>query len=273
MEVFDFNIHFTRFGNVEMPHLLSDETRMGVSDLTDSLTENMRLFQSVFKEANFMLFNQKVFFNNDNLHAFMAKVKNEFPASCFTALLDFRHKNALEAVDNAMEQGVAGIKFHSYFQRIGTEDFPAVLRTAKRAQEKNAFICVDTSYGTSGMYRFDNMKLACLLADELTCPIILLHSGGLRVMEAMLLAEEKRNIFLESSFTLPFYKGSTIEQDIVFAYYKLGASRLLYGSDHPYVNIEQSIQIVMEYLEECGFSEQQVHDVMYGNAMKLLANI
>ena len=269
MNIFDFNIHFEA-KKVENPHLTQAETRMVGEDLASSFRGSLNLFRSVFSSANFMIFNQELFAKDSDLRPFMTQVKNEFPDACFTALLDFRHKRAFDAVENAIEQGVAGIKFHSYFQRIGTEDFPAVLRTAKRAQEKGAFICVDTSYGTSGMYRFDNMKLACLLADELTCPIILVHSGGLRVMEAMLLAEEKKNIFLEGSFTLAFYKGSTIEQDIVFAYSKLGASRLLYGSDHPYVNINKSVEIAMEYLEKCGFSGQQVHDVMYGNAKKLV---
>ena len=201
----------------------------------------------------------------------MDRVRRDLPGSTFTALIDFRREDAVSAVDSAATQGVRGLKFHSYFQRIAAEDFPAALALARRAQERRMFVCVDTSYGTSGMYRFDNLRLACLLADALTCPIILLHSGGLRVFEAMLLAEEHPHVFLETSFSLDYYRGSTVEEDLRWVYRKLGPQRLLYGSDHPYVGLANSAHDQQIFLGNCGFSQKDLALIMHDNALSLIA--
>ena len=39
------------------------------------------------------------------------------------------------------------------------------------------------------MYKFDNLKLVSEVVAVQTVPIVILHSGGLRVLEAMALAE------------------------------------------------------------------------------------
>jgi len=270
MKTFDFNIHFSALGAVDRPHLTSDETRMGPDDLAACYALQRADIRNAVDAANFMLFNQELFFGAGAAD-FMDGVRSDLPGSTFTALIDFRREDAVSAMDSAAAQGVRGLKFHSYFQRIAAEDFPAALALARCAQERGMFVCVDTSYGTSGMYRFDNLRLACLLADALTCPIVLLHSGGLRVFEAMLLAEEHSHVFLETSFSLDYYRGSSVEQDLRWVYRKLGPQRLLYGSDHPYVGLAESADDQWEFFEHCGFSEADRSLVMHDNAHALLA--
>ncbi|CCH48597.1 amidohydrolase family protein [Pseudodesulfovibrio piezophilus] len=270
MNIFDFNIHFTNKENCKNPHVESDETRMQPSDLMmcyDSFREDLCAHTS---GANFMLFNQSLFFDKD-LRTFFHKVREDLPASHFSALIDFRHEDAEGAVDNAAMQGVRSLKFHSYFQRISEVDFEAALRVAKRAESLDMFVCVDTSYGTSGMYAFDNLKLACLLADELSCPILLLHSGGLRALEAMLLAEEKQNVFLETSFSLAYYAGSRVQDDLEFAYKKLGPEKLIYGSDYPYVDFSSSLEVLTNLAKACRFSDAEIEKVAWENSIKLFS--
>ena len=269
MKTFDFNIHFSALGAVARPHLTSDETRMQPDDLAACYALQRAGIKDAVDAANFMLFNQALFFGAGAAD-FMDRVRRDLPGSTFTALIDFRREDAVSAVDSAATQGVRGLKFHSYFQRIAAEDFPAALALARRAQERRMFVCVDTSYGTSGMYRFDNLRLACLLADALTCPIILLHSGGLRVFEAMLLAEEHPHVFLETSFSLDYYRGSTVEEDLRWVYRKLGPHRLVYGSDHPYIDLAQAAQDCRRTLEKIGFDEVAVEAVMWQNATALV---
>lgn len=269
MNVFDCNIHFSALGAVDRPHLTSDETRMGPDDLEACYEAQGPAIKKAVRAANFMLFNQELFFG-DGLPGFMDRVRRDLPGSAFTALIDFRRKDAPEAVALAASQGVRGLKFHSYFQRIAVEDFPAALAAARCAQAAGLFVCVDTSYGTSGMYRYDNLRLACLLAESLTCPIVLLHSGGLRVFEAMLLAEEHDHVFLETSFSPHYYRGSTVEENFRWAYRKLGAHRLLYGSDYPYLGLEESVREMRLFLEQSGFSEKDLAAVMLDNARSLV---
>jgi uncharacterized protein len=267
MNIHDFNIHFSLLGSVDKPHLVSDETRMSPDDLLISFNEQVELFKGSFCSANFMLFNQHLFSHQQDVSLFLNHILNTFPGSTFSALFDFRNLQVFEDLENAFAQGVRGIKFHSYFQKISKEDYASALNVSIRAQELGMFVCIDTSFGTSGMYRYDNMKLACLLSDKLTCPIILLHSGGMRILEAMLLADEKSHVYLETSFSLPFYIGSSIEQDIIYAYSKLGSNKLLYGSDHPYIDLQISIDTTLSCFSKCKFSSTDVENIMLNNAL------
>ena len=269
MKIFDFNIHLPSCLK-DNPHLLSDETCLDPEELAANYEIHLSSLKSNVNAANFMLLNPELFFDHD-LCAFMNRVTNDFPGSTFTSLFNFRRKDVVDALDSAADQGVRGLKFHSYFQKITDEDFSAALALARRAQAHGMFVCVDTSFGTSGMYRYDNMKLACLLADELTCPIILLHSGGLRVLEAMLLAEEKPHVFLETSFSIDYYKGSTIDQDLGFAYRKIGAGRILFGSDFPYMNMTSSLDSCLDLMKRIGFSTASIESIMYRNVTDLVS--
>ena len=92
--------------------------------------------------------------------------------------------------------------------------------------------------------------VAAAIANRVTrAPIILLHSGGSRCLEAMLLADATKNVFLETSFTLPYYLNSSIERDLAFAYKKLGANKILYGSDFPYISLKESEKSFFEFMD------------------------
>jgi len=266
MKVFDFNVHPS--GKVRKENSsMSLEASLSLDEYRAELEDLDRYFLGKNYFINLMLFNVFLTPLSDCLSNLL---KQDNILFSITALVNFRRESIFETLESFSSSRSSGIKFHSYFQRITEEDFPAILRVAKYAEKKGMFICVDTSYGTSGMYRFDNMKLACVLADEVSCPIILLHSGGLRVLEAMLLAEDKPHVFLETSFSLPYYQGSTIEEDIVFAYKKLGPSRLIYGSDYPYVDFDKSKRIALEYFAKCGFSDEEIQAIMFDNAFNLV---
>jgi predicted TIM-barrel fold metal-dependent hydrolase len=121
------------------------------------------------------------------------------------------------------------------------------------------------------MYKYDNLKLVCAVADQVNnTPILVLHSGGNRVLEAMLIAAEKQNVFLETSFSLSYYKGSSVENDIAFAYKKIGVERVLYGSDFPYVSIQESINVHHQFLEKHSFSTNDIEKIMFKNAQSLV---
>lgn len=272
MDIFDFNIHLTQLDSFANPHLQSDETTMSVEELEENLESHLASIHKGVSAANFMLFNPVLFFKED-LTGFIDRCIKYMPNSIVSTVIDFRNSAAVEAVDNAARQGVKAIKFHSYFQKITKDDFANVLSVAKRAEKRGMFICIDTSYGTSGMYKYDNMLLACMLSDELNCPIVLMHSGGLRVFEAMLLAEEKSNVYLETSFTLNYYENSSVEDNIYFAYQKIGSKKILYGSDYPYVEIDSALKMLSKISLNCGFNDMEIEMVSHGNALRLSQNL
>ena len=269
MQIFDFNVHFPCSLQNSVNETIKDENTLSLQDLHSCYSYHFDTFKNNIQAANFMLFNQNIFFEAD-LTDFIQTIKYDFKNSLITALIDFRKHNALQYIDKAIAEGIDCIKFHSYNQNISEADFTEIVKICQYAEAKGVMICIDTSYGTSKMFVYDNLKLACFIADFVTkIPIVLLHSGGKRVIEAMLLADDKKNIFLDTSFSLPYYLNSSIETDFAYVYRKIGSKRVLYGSDAPYVNIHKNIETTIAFLEKHRFSQQEIEDILFHNAQNL----
>lgn len=144
---------------------------------------------------------------------------------------------------------VLGIKFHSAFQELDDSKYDRVVEIAEIASKQNMFVMVDGSYGVSNIYKYDNLELLGLLCDRITTPIIFAHGGALKVKEALLLALEYPHLYFDSSFTLAYWKGSSVEQDFAFVTKKLGGNRVLFGSDYPYSDIGKELELQNAFLE------------------------
>ncbi|HAQ70101.1 MAG TPA: hypothetical protein DCR48_03910 [Flavobacteriales bacterium] len=274
LPVIDFNIHLP-MGNDGLYKRHEEDLQMKICDLSkaiDFYTEDLK----TIKSANYMLFNQYVTEEKGFKVDFEALLKSAriHDGSTFTLLLDFRHPNVRQHIKDARELGVLGVKFHSYIQKIQEEDFAGIVELCEYAQELGMFICIDTSYGSINLYKYDNLRLAVEVADRIkNAPIVLLHSGGARVLEAMLIADMQENIFLETSLTIPFYDGSALWKDIAYTYRKLNCDRVLYATDFPYITLERSFETHTRFFAEFGFEEGEINKIMYLNANKLLASL
>ena len=274
LPVFDFNIHLP-MGDDGLDRRHEEDLQMKVSDVSkaiDFYAEDLKTIQS----ANYMLFNQYITENVEFNSEFNMLVKSDriHDHSTFTLLLDFRHPNVRQHMRDARQQGVFGIKFHSYIQKIQEEDFADIVSLCEYAQELGMFICIDTSYGTINLYKYDNLRLAVEVADRIkSAPIVLLHSGGARVLEAMLIADMQENIYVETSLTIPFYDGSGLWKDIAYTYRKLNCDRVLYATDFPYITFERSFETHTRFFTEFDFKAEEIEKIMYMNARKLLAGL
>ena len=269
--MFDFNVHLPcRKGN-DVGGRLADEATMSLDELKRCYDSHRPELGKATMGANFMLFNEEYPFGSHVLPQWISEVRRDWTRASFTQLLDFRRDRVDIALDYLRDSRVDGIKFHSYVQKIGEPDFSLVLTAAKAAAERGFFICVDASYGTTRLYDHDNLRLAALLIREIrNVPIVILHSGGARCWEAMLLALEGPNVYLETSFTLPYYRGSSIESDLSFIYRKIGINKVLYASDFPYVSLEESTKSISEFFDRFEFSHGERSAILSENAYALL---
>jgi len=110
------------------------------------------------------------------------------------------------------------------------------------------------------------MELACLVADEIKDkPIVLLHSGGLKCMEAMLLADSKDNFWLKTSLSYSYYHGLRVAEHLKYIYKKVGADRILFASDSPYFDLQTQVTQIDSMMTEIGFGSEEKHKVFYKN--------
>lgn len=194
----------------------------------------------------------------------------------FSCAVDFRRRPD-DRVDRAVEQlecaaglGVRFLKFHPYLQRIEEADFARCVSLTTRAQALGMSVMVCCSYGTRALGRHNGLHLAAAVSDSVSCPVVMSHAGGRQVLDAMLVAAHAPNVYLETSFSLQYFMGSSVETDFAFAMRKLGSRRWLYGSDYPFYGMQESLDTTIEFLQRHRFSSTEIDDVMYGTAEELL---
>jgi hypothetical protein len=170
------------------------------------------------------------------------------------------------------EAGVRLIKFHSYHQKISEGMIPVCVRMAKIAEEFGIGVCVDASYGSLGIYRYDNLKLATeILLEVKSTPVVILHAGGLRSYEAALIASSCENAFIELSFSPHYYFNTSVYQSFVDIFQLLPPSRFLYASDYPYIDLRESLLCAERLFLDGGLSATEIEEVFAENARKIFA--
>lgn len=192
-------------------------------------------------------------------------LNKDFPMSfdnlAIIPMLDFRKNEVLLKGD--------GIKFHPFHQKIKKEDYDKAMVLAKQASAKGMIIIVDAHNVPFKTDKYSELRFAKHLLSEIKTPLVLAHSGGLRALEAVVLALDYPNVYLETSFSVSFWKGSSIEQDLAYCFKKLGSDRCMYGSDAPYIDMKESIDVTLEFLKEHDFSKKDIENIMYNTAKKL----
>lgn len=188
----------------------------------------------------------------------------------FSYVPNFRQPDCLDVLENAVACGFSSITFHPYLQEIEPSDFDTIAKLCQRAESLGLFICVCTAYGSKKIFRHHSLPLVVHLADRLTCPIVLVHGGGAKVLEAFLIAEMYPHIYFETSFSLPYWIGSTIETDIAFVMKRLGSHRCMFGSDTPFISLEEAFQTHLSFFERHHFKDADIEKIMGKTAATLL---
>ena len=81
----------------------------------------------------------------------------------------------------------------------------------------------------------------------------------------MSIALDYEDIFLDLSFSLKFWWGSSVIKDYAFVLKKLEFKRCFYGSDYPYVDFDESIRVFLKFAEKYVFSEDVQESILYRN--------
>lgn len=271
MKIFDFNIHLPYSKNDDVNQVIFQDRNLGISDISKGLRFYKEHFIKI-NGANILLFNTSLLDND--ISSLNHDLSNVFETFYITNLIDFRRLDIKDYLHRAKTSGVNAIMFNSYLQEIADEDFELVLHACHIAESLQLVICIDGSYGTSKMYSYNNMKLICYIADHISkTNIVIVHSGGYNIMNAMLLALDKTNVWLDTSFSLPYYANSSIEIDIAFAYRKMNYQRIIFGSDHPYIKVNDAIEAHLRFFEKYNIPQSSVEDILFNNACLLFNQV
>jgi len=197
----------------------------------------------------------------------LVAVRDDTAVFSVAFLVDPLTDSAPEYVAKAAEQGAVAVKIHPYLQELTPETYPSVIRTIREAEVNDLVTIIDCSYGGEHMNQANGVHLGHELARVVESPILLTHGGGPRILDAVATADAFSNVYLDTSFSLEYWDGSSVIKDYAFGYRKLGAGRWLWGSDTPYVDQSVSFNRASDFLD--GHSLEDDDQFFAGTATRL----
>ena len=209
------------------------------------------------------------------------RVSNEFIAECcqkypeqligFASVEPLKGRSAIEQFERAVcDLGLRGLKLHPRFQGVSQADAAVVIPLIQKAAALNVPVLIDAfPYGKS-VFTTRAVELINNLAEAVpNANLILAHAGGYQLFEAFVVAKAHRNVYLDISFTIPYFRGTSIVADLGFVIKKMQAERVVYGSDHPEQPVLVTYEETRKVLEGYGLHSSQM-DAIFGNTMAAL---
>ncbi len=207
-----------------------------------------------------------ILFNSGLLKNLKLNFKKDF---YFSILADFRDNNNDHFFDILAKKQIKSIVFHPYLQNIKSKDWNDCLSFAKKAENSGLIITICTAYGSKKIYDIDVLPFSLFITKNINSPIIFSHCGGLKILDAMLISENFDNIYFDTSFSLSYWLGSSVEQDLAFVINKIGINRFLFGSDFPFISMKKSIEDHFSFFDRWKFSFSEIECMMNRNALQL----
>ncbi len=283
MQPFDFNVHPNfkepkHFQNVN--DIVFTEMNCSMDNIVETLSYDINCgsWSKKISGFNLMVFSNLLTVHPDQSSLLVDRVSQLCKANSllisYTFLIDPRFHNISKKLMSSWKQaGAKYIKFHSYHHRIDDELINTCVDISIKAQEIGLGICVDASYGTIGLFDFDNLKLVVkILSMVKETPVVILHCGGLRAYEAALIVDDVDNAYIELSFSPHFYRNTSIYSRFVDILSMVDSKRILYASDYPYISHDDALSTCRSLLEDASLSSEIKNNILYKNSLSLINN-
>jgi len=176
------------------------------------------------------------------------------------------HPDAEQILRNAIENlGFIGLKLHPRLQEFAVDSAQTV-RLVRIAGEMGIPVLFDAfPDGTHLMQGFSPMRYADLAQKCSQTKIIWAHMGGHHVIDFMMLAKRLPNVYMDMSYSLLYYRGSSVPMNMVYAMRSMRFERVFYGSDYPDRPLAQSLKSSLEVLRKYGVADAELQMLMYSN--------
>jgi predicted TIM-barrel fold metal-dependent hydrolase len=100
--------------------------------------------------------------------------------------------------------------------------------------------------------------------------IAIAHSGGHLILDALMVAKNYKNIYLDLALTLLYYRGSTVTQDLAYAVNCMRGERIFWGSDYPDREYQETVSLTKEEIGKWHLNEEYQNKIWHGNVLKFL---
>lgn len=164
------------------------------------------------------------------------------------------------------ELGFIGLKLHPRIQNFSLDD-PRVHKLVRFAGELGVPAIIDAfPDGDWLMQGFDPLAFARVAKSCPDSRIIVAHFGGHRCIDMMMLAKRLPNISLDMSFSLLYYRGSSVVSDLMYCFKSMRFERVFFGSDYPDRPIGESLDSSLLEFKRAKLSDAEQEKLLFLNA-------
>jgi len=247
MVVIDGHTHFAGPGKGFQPNTVEEFTTIMDRNGIDAVV-TCAPYSSIGKDRTY-----------DEANEFLAKSTEEAGDRIipFMRINPHLQENALSSIKKGAKQGFRGIKFHPRNEAFAINSEELAFPIAELAVKLGMPILIHT--GEPDTYGYAQPTLVGDLADSFPdLTLVVGHMGKRLCEDAICVARWFDNIILETSFRS--------HRDIARAVRKVGADRVIYGSDMPFGLPE----IEMMKVRVCDISEEEKDMVLGDNIARVL---
>lgn len=179
-------------------------------------------------------------------------------------------EGAIEQLKTAVGLGYRGLKLHPRLQSYAV-DGEATVELVQVAGDLGLPVVVDAF--PDGSWLLDGFDPRAFGRLGQLCPsarVVVAHFGGHHCIDVMMIAKRVPNLWIDLSYSLLYYRTSSVIADLVYACRSLRFERVMYGSDHPDRPVKDTLEASLEVLDEHGVRGDDLDRLMYTNAKELL---
>jgi len=180
------------------------------------------------------------------------------------------HKKVFEDLHRLRVSGASGLKLHPRLHnyQVDSAESASLVTLAGRLRMP---VIID------GFPDGKNIALGNLpdafarLAEKATGTRIAIgHAGGHRLLDALMAAKYFKNLHLDLSYTLLYYRNASLTGDIAYAIESIRGERVFWGSDYPDRPYSETVNLSREMLEGMNLPGDCLKRVMEKNVRLFL---
>jgi uncharacterized protein len=208
--------------------------------------------------------------------SFVAECCRKYPDKLigFASVNPLTNPNAVADFERYVkEDGMRGLKLHPRHQHLSADD-PRIVPVVEKAAELGVPLAIcgaQWKYAPLRDQLPNTIDALCKAVPQAT--IIIVHGGGFHFMDAFVVAVTNENVYLETSMTMKYFENTPFEDQYIFTLKKIGAHRVLYGSDHPEDPAAACYERTSAILTRHGFSQEERELIFGGNMQALIGMV
>lgn len=200
-----------------------------------------------------------------------AKIYNGF-FHVFPSVNPF-NRSAFDELKQLKVSGASGLKLHPRLHgyRIDSDGCVGLLA---RAQELKMPVMIDCFPDGRNLSIGNTPDTFARIAEKLPALVIAIgHAGGHRILDALMVAKYFKNIYLDLSYTLLYYRNSVVVKDIAYVIESIKAKRIFWGSDYPDRPYRETVELSLKEFDRMILAEDVRKSILETNAENFLGNI